>query len=132
MERRRWVVLLALAATWPGQQAFGWGATGHEWATGITISARARSSTNPLCCRSRPDGPRAGPLDNHNKALDQRGIGFATARQKPNILFGALAYSQKVLNRTPKGTARDRLSGWLWLPKCDSFGPPQHCSFYWS
>jgi hypothetical protein len=26
--RGRWVVLLAVAATWPGQQAFGWGATG--------------------------------------------------------------------------------------------------------
>ena len=35
--RGRWVMLLAVAATWPGQQAFGWGATGHEWATGIAI-----------------------------------------------------------------------------------------------
>jgi len=35
--RARSVVLLAVAATWPGQQAFGWGATGHEWATGIAI-----------------------------------------------------------------------------------------------
>src|SRR5262245_2329744 len=35
--RGRWAVLLALAATWPAQQAFGWGATGHEWATGIAI-----------------------------------------------------------------------------------------------
>jgi hypothetical protein len=26
-----------LAATWPGQQAWGWGATGHEWAIGIAI-----------------------------------------------------------------------------------------------
>ena len=26
-----------MAATWRGQQAFGWGATGHEWATGIAI-----------------------------------------------------------------------------------------------
>jgi len=31
------VLLLAVAAAWPGQQAFGWGATGHEWATGIAI-----------------------------------------------------------------------------------------------
>ena len=35
--RGRWALLLALAVTWPGQQAFGWGATGHEWATGIAI-----------------------------------------------------------------------------------------------
>ena len=33
----RWAVLLTLAMTWPGQLAFGWGATGHEWATGIAI-----------------------------------------------------------------------------------------------
>ena len=31
------MVLLVVAATWPGQQAFGWGATGHKWATGIAI-----------------------------------------------------------------------------------------------
>jgi hypothetical protein len=35
--RGRWLVLLAVAATWPGQPAFGWGATGYEWATGIAI-----------------------------------------------------------------------------------------------
>jgi hypothetical protein len=35
--RGRWVVLLVVAATWPGQQALGWGATGHEWAMGIAI-----------------------------------------------------------------------------------------------
>jgi hypothetical protein len=33
----RWVALLAAAVIWPGQQALGWGATGHEWATGIAI-----------------------------------------------------------------------------------------------
>ena len=37
MRGRRWMLLLALSATWPGQHAFGWGATGHEWATGIAI-----------------------------------------------------------------------------------------------
>ena len=35
--RGRWVVLLTVAATWPGQQVFGWGATSHECATGIAI-----------------------------------------------------------------------------------------------
>jgi len=35
--RGRWLALLAVAATRPGQQAFAWGATGHEWATGIAI-----------------------------------------------------------------------------------------------
>lgn len=35
--RGRWVLLVAVAATWPQQQAFGWGATGHEWVTGIGI-----------------------------------------------------------------------------------------------
>jgi len=33
----RRIGLLAVAAAWPRQQAFGWGATGHEWATGIAI-----------------------------------------------------------------------------------------------
>jgi hypothetical protein len=31
------LALLAVVATWPGQQAFGWGVTGHECATGIAI-----------------------------------------------------------------------------------------------
>ena len=35
--RGLWVLLLTLAATWPGQQAFGWGATGHEFVSGIAI-----------------------------------------------------------------------------------------------
>jgi hypothetical protein len=33
----RWVAMLAVAAIWPGQQALGWGATAHEWATSIAI-----------------------------------------------------------------------------------------------
>ena len=32
----RWVVLLAMAVGWPSL-AWAWGATGHEWATGIAI-----------------------------------------------------------------------------------------------
>lgn len=35
--RRRLVALLAAMVIWPAQQALGWGATGHEWATGIAI-----------------------------------------------------------------------------------------------
>jgi hypothetical protein len=31
------LLLLTAAATWPGQAAWGWGATGHEWATAIAI-----------------------------------------------------------------------------------------------
>jgi adenylate cyclase len=34
--QRRWTAILAVAI-WPAGHAFGWGATGHEWATGIAI-----------------------------------------------------------------------------------------------
>src|SRR5215510_7705451 len=74
--RGRWVVLLAVAATWPGQQAFGWGATGHEWATGIAIEklpddipafVRDPAVLPELALMGREPERSKGAGDTHNK-----------------------------------------------------------------